>query len=118
MINTYSFDSSLCKEKTITVPTTFSMAACSVDETKLTNMGGFSFIVDRDGDGTFTKCNEIKAPNNGEAPQMICVPGSWKWPTERTNISDAYSDFGSWGKNYAYTDWLDTAVDDKVIAWQ
>jgi len=48
----------------------------------------------------------IAAPGKGEAPQMICVPGNWAWPTERTSIVSAYSKFGEWGANYGTSkDW-------------
>lgn len=48
----------------------------------------------------------IDAPGRGEVPQMICVPGAWAWPTERTNIVSAYPDFGEWGANYnTHADW-------------
>ncbi|WP_455663752.1 DUF4842 domain-containing protein [Phocaeicola sp.] len=76
---------------TITVGTDFTMSS--------SNMGGFSLKI---GDGTAT----ITAPGQGEAPQMICVPGNWAWPTERTSIVSAYSKFGEWGANYGTSkDW-------------
>ncbi|WP_455668661.1 DUF4842 domain-containing protein [Phocaeicola sp.] len=76
---------------TITVGTDFTMSS--------SNMGGFSLKI---GDGTAT----ITAPGQGEAPQMICVPGNWAWPTERTSIVSAYSKFGEWGANYGISkDW-------------
>jgi hypothetical protein len=33
-----------------------------------------------------------------KAPLGIVIPDIWKWPTERTNINDAYSGFAEWGK--------------------
>ena len=44
----------------------------------------------------------------GIVPTAICVSGEWKWPTEQTRISDAYTDFGLWGENYGkveYSNW-------------
>ena len=71
-------------------------------------MGGFSIrIINNEKEAT-----AIKAPENGTAPQMICIDGStgWAWPTERTNISDAYPAFGEWGANYATNkDWYKNA---------
>lgn len=54
--------------------------------------------------------------SNGVAPQAICVSGKWAWPTERTNISDAYTNFGAWGANYTTNkDWYQTPVSENVI---
>ena len=76
---------------TITVGADFTMSS--------SNMGGFSLKI---GDGTAT----ITAPGKGKAPQMICVPGDWQWPTERTSIVSAYKGFGEWGANYGTSkDW-------------
>lgn len=83
----------------ITVPETYSV---------VNDMGGFSIrIINND-----KETAAIKAPENGTAPQMICIDGStgWAWPTERTNISDAYPAFGEWGSNYATNkDWYKNA---------
>ncbi len=77
------------------------------------NMGGFSVkVTDEEGNVT----TEITAPGQGKVPQMICVPGTWLWPTERTNISAAYPGFGEWGANYGTNnDWCNNPVDAKVI---
>lgn len=43
----------------------------------------------------------VKIGNPGgiaKAPLGIVIPDIWKWPTERTNINDAYSGFAEWGK--------------------
>lgn len=34
--------------------------------------------------------------DNSEVPQMIMCQYSWRWPTERTNIADAYTSFRDW----------------------
>ena len=72
-----------------------------------TNMGGFAIRVDKPGEQTSTTIN---APdfNAGvlEAPQMICVPQTWQWPSEQTPITDAYRDFTAWcADQTAATDW-------------
>ena len=61
------------------------------------NMGGFSLLI-ANGNGDFedTKIG----PSTGQAPQVICVPSSWKWPTETVRINEAYPDFGLWGSGY------------------
>lgn len=90
MINTSSWRKA-GKPITITVGADFTMSS--------SNMGGFSLKI---GDGTAT----ITAPGKGKAPQMICVPGDWQWPTERTSIVSAYKGFGEWGANYGTSkDW-------------
>lgn len=67
----------------------------SVDEsfTMTNNMGGFRLEI-LNGDGRFAA--EIQGPVNGDSPQMICVPGDWRWPREWQKISDAYPDFVNW----------------------
>ena len=47
----------------------------------------------------------ISAPKKGEAPQMIIVPDSWQWPSERTSILDAYPNFTDWSSDKTNTDW-------------
>lgn len=98
MINTTTVNQT-GKTVSIVVPSDFTMTSYGdVDK-----MGGFSWVVTRE-DGSTT---EIKAPYNGEAPQMMCLPSTWKWPTERTRIDTAYPDFGKWGKNYSNSTWID-----------
>lgn len=82
----------------ISVPADFTMTSYGDIE----NMGGFTWVVTRK-NGTTTR---ITAPQKGTAPQMICVPGTWKWPKERTRISTAYPDFGKWGENYKNGEWI------------
>ncbi|MCH5326170.1 MAG: DUF4842 domain-containing protein [Duncaniella sp.] len=67
------------------------------------NMGGFSVRVKNDNKNLDKEWRYIEAPspkglNNeiGEAPQMICVPGSWYWPTEMTHITKCYPHFTKW----------------------
>ena len=42
----------------------------------------------------------VKAGNPSglpEAPLGIAIPDKWKWPTERTNVTNAYEGFSAWG---------------------
>ncbi len=64
--------------------------------------------------------------NNGKAPLVIVTSGypsggnagKWFWPTERTMISTAYTDFGNWGANANdYKDWYLNYTEDKVYQW-
>lgn len=83
----------------IPVPMNFSLANASVSDGR---MGGFALKVYDRKDGDFTT---IAAPNDGEAPQMMCLPSNWVWPNERTRITEAYPLFGEWGSNYNVTNW-------------
>lgn len=58
------------------------------------NMGGFSVLIE-----DITPRN-VTAPGKGEAPQMICVPRTWKWPKEKIDIWDAYPEFNEYGEGY------------------
>lgn len=58
---------------------------------------------------------EIKAPETGDAPQMIIVPGDWEWPAERKGIETAYPEFTNWSSNASLTDWNRVKVSDKVV---
>lgn len=76
------------------------------------NMGGFGIMVKaKSGD---TNATVISAPTTGAAPQMICVPDSWAWPTERTKIQDAYPDFAKWSANSNNIEWYKNA-DNKLV---
>lgn len=89
MINT-SKKEVVGKAVTVEVNSDFSMSS---------SMGTFSLVIEDNNE-------QITSPGPGEAPQMICVPGRWAWPTERTNITAAYPEFGEWGANYnSSKDW-------------
>ena len=54
----------------------------------------------------------------GKAPVGIIVPGYWEWPTERTIITEAYSQFVKWATNVVHieaTDWYDHPTSGKVV---
>lgn len=86
--------------------TQFMDVARDEDGNSLDNMGGFKIVVDRERNGSWT--TELTSPQDGTAPQMMCLPIGWAWPTERTRVVDAYRDFGYWGQGY---------LDDKTNAW-
>lgn len=94
---------------TIEVERGFTMSCCQNVTTpgENGNMGGFSVQVKKDA----TTVTEIHAPNldksaGFEAPQMICCPVDWCWPTERTHILTPYADFGNWITDQAaYANW-------------
>jgi len=100
-------------------PEDFSMAAnqkfSADDKGAATNMGGFYIKVKHDGTETDADgyTTTVTAPALGDAPQMICVGDSWKWPLERKNIKDAYTKFSDWCSD-STTDWY-SPVDDSLI---
>ena len=105
MINTSKITAS-ATPKTVTVDADFSIAE---------SMGGFGILVKGKNDSNSTEATVITAPTSGKAPQMICVPATWAWPTERTKIQDAYPDFANWSANSNNIEWYNNAVSDKVI---
>lgn len=70
------------------------------------SMGGFKIVVDRERNGNWT--TELTSPKYGTAPQMMCLPIGWAWPTERTRMVEAYPGFKDWGQGY---------LNDKTNAW-
>ena len=70
------------------------------------SMGGFKIVVDRERNDNWT--TKLTSPQNGTAPQMMCLPIGWAWPTERTRMVDAYQGFQDWGQGY---------LNDKTNAW-
>lgn len=57
-------------------------------------------------------------PGEDAAPQMLVLAEDWLWPTEKTRISDAYSEFGVWGANYKNKTWVDTPNSSRVVNWR
>lgn len=57
----------------------------------------------------------LTAPQVGQAPQIMCLPSTWKWPKERVNILQAYPKFGDWGKNYTNATWVNTVNEENVV---
>lgn len=104
MINTYSFGAA-SEWQTLTGVS----ADMSIDEI-IKNIS--IRVTQNEGDVYAT---EIKAPETGEAPQMIIVPGDWEWPSERKGIETAYPDFTNWSSNASLTDWNSAKVVDKVV---
>lgn len=108
MINTTSRNAKEAGEYEIEVPSTFTMQ--NLGDIAKGHLGNFKLRI-RNNDKETT----ITAPQNGKAPQIICVPSSWKWPMERVNILEAYPDFGEWGANYKTVNWYQKYNQDKVF---
>ena len=48
----------------------------------------------------------VKEGNTGgiaQAPLGIAIPDKWKWPKERTNVTNAYEGFVAWGSQVDIT---------------
>lgn len=104
------------------------------DVSKANNMGGFTIRVLpagtepkairlNDDDPAFDKATEVKAPVEGVAPYILCVPFSytlinypeegykmanvWSWPDEQTYICEPYPEFEDWVKDtQSHKDWF------------
>lgn len=91
------------KSVTIDVPANFTMSC--TDRVANGNMGGFIVTVKHSDKNvqiiaTNPKFDQTKNPELiGTAPQMICVPAEWCWPTENTFILDVYEHFSKWCEN-------------------
>lgn len=84
--------------------------------TMSTGAGGFSVKVE-DAEGAITTVNSPTSEynKNGEkAPQMIVLPKGWLWPTEGTNIDDAYNHFHNWAQNADETEWIGNWNNNKI----
>lgn len=48
---------------------------------------------------------QLVMPQKGDAPMMMCVPATWKWPVERDNINLAYPKFNTYGSGATSSEW-------------
>lgn len=106
----------------------------SQDISKSNNMGSFTIRVLPGGtepmakvlnydDPAFDKATDVKAPEEGKAPYIICVPFAytitnypepgqktasvWEWPGEGINIAEVYEEFEDWARDKtAKRDWF------------
>lgn len=102
MLNTQSVDPSIFKV----------LGTIPVSEN--TDMANLPLSIHVTGNGGETTKVTRSVENKGKAPLVIVVngdpvTGKWFWPTERTNITIAYEDFGAWGANVSSNaDWYRT----------
>lgn len=83
------------KSVTVNVPDDFTMACTT--KVKDGNMGGFRVEVrHHDGNIIISASNPNVEEQIGSAPQMICVPATWRWPLEHVFIKSVYSGFTDW----------------------
>lgn len=98
--------------KTINIPKEYINKGFTITETSPDVHGGFYVKV-------AGKDQTIALPTHGgQAPMMMCLPATWKWPTEKTRINIAYPHFGEHGGNFMNQDWYkkENTVSEKVIA--
>ena len=110
MINTGVTKDNGKTEKTITVPSDFTMSE---------NMGGFNIkvTIPQEGEeatGLGGQAVRIWGTEEGKAPQMFMLEGTWRWPKEKQNIEDAYPNFAKWNRNHQNVDWVNSPVDGLV----
>jgi hypothetical protein len=91
------------------------------DNADMANLPFAIVVTDRE-TGTSMKVS-ASVENAGEAPLMIVVngypegddAGKWFWPSERTNITTAYPEFGAWGADVSTNqDWYQYYTDGCV----
>ena len=110
MINTGVTTENSKDIKTITVPSDFTMSE---------NMGGFNIkvTIPQEGEeatGLGGQAVRIWGTEEGKAPQMFMLEGTWRWPKEKQNIEDAYPNFAKWNSNHQNVDWVNSPVDGLV----
>lgn len=90
-----------------------------------TDMANLPFGIIASGNGGTVRVQR-SIQNYGKVPLMIVVSGytsgsnagKWFWPTERTNISTAYTQFGAWGANVqSNPTWYLNYTDGTVYTW-
>ena len=110
MINTGVTKDNGKTEKTITVPSDFTVSE---------GMGEFNIkvTIPQEGEeatGLGGQAVRIWGTEEGKAPQMFMLEGTWRWPKEKQNIEDAYPNFAKWNSNHQNVDWVNSPVDGLV----
>lgn len=95
------------------------------DLSSTTDMANLPFGIIASGNGGTVRVQR-SIQDYGKVPLMIVVSGytsgsnagKWFWPTERTNISTAYTQFGAWGANVqSNPTWYQNYTDGTVYTW-
>ena len=95
------------KKIKIGIPTEFSIANTKFIEK-------FSVRVDSKNSSAsyFINNNDAK---EGKAPQMLFLPGDWRWPKEQKHITEAYTGFKNWTKDLSVLDWMNNPKEELVV---
>jgi hypothetical protein len=83
-----------------------------IDFTGIEQLKNFSITTS---EGNHTSTFVSSATETGTAPQALIIPDEWAWPTERTNINDAYPNFKNWVEDITNLDWYTTPVENKIV---
>lgn len=90
----------------------FSLSSGMFNAGASTPMGGFALQIEGANGHSYWVRPPGTTGDDAVAPQMILVPSTWSWPTEHTNICDAYygvgdnhEGFRDWCKNHSLTEW-------------
>lgn len=100
----------------------FSLSSGMFNDGATKPMGGFALQIEGENGHSYW----VRPPGTeGEdimAPQMILVPATWSWPTENTNICNAYSGIGAdhagfrdWCKNHSLSEWYLYPADNSFV---
>ncbi|MDE6285946.1 MAG: LruC domain-containing protein, partial [Muribaculaceae bacterium] len=76
-------------------------------------------ITTRGYDEKLSDAKEVKAYTDVTeltVPQMLLLPGGWRWPEERRDIKVAYPDFTKWVKDVNATDWVNTGLNGYTVS--
>ena len=97
-------------KKTITVPSDFTVSE---------GMGEFNIrvTIPQEGEeatGLGGQAVRIWGTEEGKAPQMFMLEGTWKWPKEKQNIENAYPNFAKWNNNHQNYDWVNNPASGLV----
>ena len=119
MINTGAGPKAEGKEVEIQVNKDFTLSCCKTVNSDKGNMGGFYLSVEGGNSGKH-KAYLIEAPKYDPAvavaPQMLCLPYEWYWPTERIDIQVAYTEFATWVENQsACPEWHKNPTDGTIF---
>lgn len=95
------------KKIKIGIPTEFSIANTKFIEK-------FSVRVDSKNSSASYFINNNDA-REGKAPQMLFLPGDWRWPKEQKHITEAYTGFKNWTKDLSVLDWMNNPKEELVV---
>ena len=76
-------------------------------------------ITTRGFDQKYSDAKEVKAyteVTGTTVPQMLLLPGGWRWPEERRDIKRAYPGFADWVKDINATDWVGTCLTGYTVS--
>lgn len=91
--------------KDVEVPSGFSLSK-----------NGDFYIVDLSNNRTVHIPTFTSGFNNGDVPYALRVPTDWSYPTERTPVTNAYSNFATWAQNAKNnTDWYLIPIAGQVM---